>query len=102
MGEKFYIGLKKWLDFIKEREVLAHEIGHILTDTADNIHISKYDEQEADASGRDFLINRDDLISLMEENEWIADACYLASHFWVSVETMQKRICELFNLPKNF
>lgn len=102
MGENFYIGLKKWLDFIKEREVLAHEIGHILTDTADNIHISKYDEQEADASGRDFLINRDDLISLIEENEWIADACYLASHFWVSVETMQKRICELFNLPKNF
>ena len=48
---------------------MAHEIGHILTDTADNIHISKYDEQEADASGRDFLINRDDLISLIEENE---------------------------------
>lgn len=102
MGENFYIGLKKWLDFIKEREILAHEIWHILTDTADNIHVSKYDEQLADISGREFLINADDLVSLIEENEWVADASILASHFWVSVETMQKRICEVFNLPKIF
>ena len=102
MGENFYIGLKKGLDFVREREVLSHEIGHILTDTADNIHISKYDEQEADASGRDFLINRDDLISLIEENEWIADACYLASHFGVSEDFMRKRIAEVYNLPYNF
>lgn len=102
MGENFYIGLKKWLDFIKEREVLAHEIWHILTDTADNIHVSKYDEQLADISGREFLINADDLVSLIEENEWVADASILASHFWVSVETMQTRICEVFNLPKIF
>ena len=102
MGENFYIGLKKWLDFIKEREILAHEIWHILTDTADNIHVSKYDEQLADISGREFLINTDDLVSLIEENEWVADASILASHFWVSVETMQKRICEIFGLPRNF
>jgi|GEM_PF-2124406 hypothetical protein len=69
MGENFYIGLKKGLDFVREREVLAHEIGHILTDTADNIHVSKYDEQLADISGREFLINADDLVSLIEENE---------------------------------
>lgn len=102
MGENFYIGLKKGLDFVREREVLAHEIGHILTDTADNIHVSKYDEQLADISGREFLINADDLVSLIEENEWVVDASILASHFWVSIETTQKRICEIFDLPKNF
>ncbi len=102
MGENFYIGLKKGLDFIKEREVLAHEIGHILTNTTNNIHISKYDEQEADVAGRDFLINATELISLIEDNEWIADASILASYFGVSLETMQKRICEIFNLPRNF
>lgn len=81
MGENFYIGLKKGLDFVREREVLSHEIGHILTDTADNIHVSKYDEQLADISGREFLINADELFSLIEDNEGVADASILASHF---------------------
>lgn len=100
MGANFYIGLKKWMDFIREREVLSHEIGHILTDTTNNIHISKWDEQEADQAGREFLIQKEDLVTLIEENEWIADAPLLASHFGVSVETMQKRICEVFDLKK--
>lgn len=69
------------MDFVREREVLAHEIGHILTDTADNVHISKYDEQAADRSGRDFLINKEDLATLIEENEGVADASMLAIHF---------------------
>ena len=102
MGENFYIGLKKWLSLREEREVLSHEIGHILTDTTDNIHISKWDEQEADQAGREFLIQKEDLVSIIEENEWIADACYLASHFGVSEDFMKKRICEVFNLPRNF
>ena len=102
MGENFYIGLKKWLSLREEREVLSHEIGHILTDTTNNIHISKWDEQEADKAGREFLIQKEDLVNLIEENEWIADAYYLASHFGVSEDFMRKRIAEVYNLPYNF
>ena len=102
MGANFYIGIKKWMDLIREREVLSHEIGHILTDTTDNIHISKWDEQEADQAGREFLIQKEDLMNLIEENEWIADAYYLASHFGVSEDFMRKRIAEVYDLPYNF
>lgn len=83
---------------IQEREVLSHEIGHIITDTADNIYISKWDEQRADVAWREFLINAEEVISLIEENEWVADAQLFASYFGVSVETMEKRIREIFNL----
>lgn len=100
--EKSLIGIKKWYDEITEREILAHELWHFLSWTENNIHFSKYDEQAADVCAREFLIPKTELISLIEDNEGIADACLLAAHFGVSIETMQKRICEVFDLVRNF
>lgn len=100
--KKSLIWIKKWYDKITEREILWHELWHFLSWTENNIHFSKYDEQEADKFGRDFLVPKNDLLRAIEDNEWICDSHYLAIIFWVSIETMKKRICEVFSLEGNF
>lgn len=97
-GGKSLIGIKSWYDEITEREVLSHELWHFIDGTEDSVHFSKFDEQRADRCGREFLIPYDELISAMEDEEWVCDANTLACKFWVSTDTMMKRIREVFNL----
>ena len=99
---KSLIWIKNWYDPITEREVLWHELWHFLSWTENNIHFSKWDEQEADKFGREFLIPTSELIRAIEDNEWICDTYCLATIFGVSAETMQARVREVFNLPTNF
>lgn len=63
-GDNFVV-VDSRLDIQHLRFTIAHEVGHLHYWSIWGA--SKYDEQEADASGRDFLINRNDLFLLLKK-----------------------------------
>ncbi len=80
------------MDAVQEREVIAHEIGHFLTGTTDNIYRDKYIEKLADEAGANFLISKEEIVNHIEENEGICDAQHLSQIFGVSLPYMMNFI----------
>ena len=93
-NSRMNIVLSDNMDEVQEREVLSHEVWHIIDWTVDT-HICFLWEKRANKIWRSVMIPYDKLKSAIEEI-WECDLTILAKVFWCSYEFMERRMHDLF------